>query len=218
MRRSRRRRPSRRRSGGPTCAAPSGGRCAPAASRSGRVHRGRRSGPGGSSCSATCRGRWSPTPGRWCGSSTPPWSAGPQVEAFALGTRLTRITRELLSRDPDAALAAAGPRSPDWSGGTRLGEGLRASTTSGACGAWPGARCVVILSDGWDRGDPALLAEQMARLHRVATGWCGSTRSRRRRATRRWRPGMAAALPYVDEFVEGHSLASLQELAEVIAR
>ena len=64
-----------------------------------------------------------------------------RVEAFAIGTRLTRITRELSSRDPDAAIAAAARRVTDWSGGTRLGEGAaRSSTTSGACGAWPGAR------------------------------------------------------------------------------
>ena len=64
-----------------------------------------------------------------------------RVEAFAIGTRLTRITRELSSRDPDAAIAAAAQRVVDWSGGTRLGEGApRSSTTSGACGAWPAAR------------------------------------------------------------------------------
>ena len=90
-----------------------------------------------------------------------------RVEAFALGTRLTRITRELSSRDPDAALAAAAHRVLDWSGGTRLGDGLASSTTGGACAGWRGA-VVVILSDGWDRGDPEVLGEQMARLARVA--------------------------------------------------
>ena len=139
-----------------------------------------------------------------------------QVEAFALGTRLTRLTRELASRDPDAALAAAGAAVADWSGGTRLGDGLaRFNDEWGVRGMARGA-VVVILSDGWDRGDPTELAEQMARLSRVAHRviWVNPLK-----ASRDYEPlarGMAAALPYVDEFVEGHSLASLDELAEVI--
>jgi uncharacterized protein with von Willebrand factor type A (vWA) domain len=141
-----------------------------------------------------------------------------QVEAFALGTRLTRITRELSSRDPDVAIAAAARRVVDWSGGTRLGEGLRAfNDRFGVRGMARGA-VVVILSDGWDRGDPDLLAEQMARLARVAhrVVWVNPLK-----ATPDYAPlarGMAAALPFVDEFVEGHSLAALEELVEVIAR
>lgn len=141
-----------------------------------------------------------------------------QIEAFALGTRLTRITRELSSRDPDAALAKAARAVPDWSGGTRLGEGIRAfNDTWGVRGMARGA-VVVILSDGWDRGDPALLAEQMERLSRVAHRivWVNPLK-----ASPGYAPlaaGMAAALPYVDEFVEGHSLGSLEALAEVIAR
>ena len=86
-----------------------------------------------------------------------------RVEAFALGTRLTRLTRELTTRDPDAALANAARAVFDWSGGTRLGDGLRAFNDRwGARGMARGA-IVVILSDGWDRGEPAVLAEQMAR-------------------------------------------------------
>jgi len=141
-----------------------------------------------------------------------------RVEAFALGTRLTRITRELSSRDPDVALRAAGVAVRDWSGGTRLGEGLRAFNDGyGQRGLARGA-VVVILSDGWDRGDPDALAEQMARLQRVAFRivWVNPLK-----ASAGFAPlarGMAAALPYVDEFVEGHSLASLETLAEVIAR
>jgi uncharacterized protein with von Willebrand factor type A (vWA) domain len=141
-----------------------------------------------------------------------------RVEAFALGTRLTRITRQLSSRDPDAALAAAAAAVVDWGGGTRLGEGLRAfNDTWGLRGMARGA-VVVILSDGWDRGDPAVLAEQMARLRRVAYRlvWVNPLKSSPGYAplTR----GMAAALPYVDEFVEGHSLASLEALAAVVSR
>lgn len=141
-----------------------------------------------------------------------------RVEAFALGTRLTRLTRELASRDPDAALAAAARRVVDWSGGTRLGEGLRHFNDRwGSRGVARGA-VVVIISDGWDRGRPDLLAAQMARLARVAhrVVWVNPLK-----ALPGYAPlarGMAAALPFVDDFVAGHSLASLESLAEVIAR
>jgi uncharacterized protein with von Willebrand factor type A (vWA) domain len=141
-----------------------------------------------------------------------------RVEAFALGTRLTRVTRELSSRDADAALAAAARRVVDWSGGTRLGDALREFNDRwGVAGMARGA-VVVMLSDGWDRGDPGVLAEQMARLARVAyrVVWVNPLK-----ATPGYAPlarGMAAALPYVDEFVEGHSLASLEELAKVVTK
>jgi uncharacterized protein len=141
-----------------------------------------------------------------------------QIEAFALGTRLTRITRELTSRDPDAALAKAARAVPDWSGGTRLGEGLRAFNDEWGVRGMARGAVVVILSDGWDRGDPAVLGEQMERLSRVAwkVVWVNPLK-----ASPGYAPlaaGMAAALPYVDEFVEGHSLDSLERLAEVISR
>lgn len=141
-----------------------------------------------------------------------------RVEAFALGTRLTRITRELSSRDPDHALAAAAERVVDWSGGTRLGEGLREFNDRWGVRGMARGAVVVILSDGWDRGEPEVLAEQMARLSRVAyrVVWVNPLKS-----TPEYAPlarGMAAALPYVDEFVEGHSVAALENLVEVIAR
>lgn len=141
-----------------------------------------------------------------------------RVEAFALGTRLTRMTRELTTRDPDRALARAAEQVVDWSGGTRLGEGLRTFNDQwGVRGLARGA-IVVVLSDGWDRGEPTLLAEQMARLKRVAARivWVNPLK-----VTPGYAPlarGMAAALPYVDDFVEGHSVAALDELAQVIAR
>ncbi|MGH8982677.1 MAG: vWA domain-containing protein [Acidimicrobiia bacterium] len=143
---------------------------------------------------------------------------GRGVEAFALGTRLTRLTRELSSRDPDAALAAAANRVRDWSGGTRLGEGLREFNDRWGVSGMARGAVVVILSDGWDRGEPAHLGEQMARLARVAhrVVWVNPLK-----VSPGYVPlarGMAAALPYVDEFVEGHSLASLENLAAVIAR
>ena len=141
-----------------------------------------------------------------------------RVEAFALGTRLTRITRELSSRDPDEALAAAARSVQDWSGGTRLGEGLREFNDRWGVRGMARGAVVVILSDGWDRGDPEVLAEQMARLARVAyrVVWVNPLK-----ATPEYAPlarGMAAALPYVDEFVEGHSVAALENLVEVISK
>jgi len=140
-----------------------------------------------------------------------------RVEAFALGTRLTRITRELSSRDPDVALAAATRRVVDWSGGTRLGDGLRRFNDEWGVRGMARGAVVVILSDGWDRGDPEVLGQQMARLHRVAyrVVWVNPLKSSPDFAP--LARGMAAALPHVDEFVEGHSLASLEHLAAVVA-
>jgi len=141
-----------------------------------------------------------------------------RVEAFTLGTRLTRVTRELRSRDPDAAVRAATGRVADWAGGTRLGEGLRAFNDGWGVPGMARGATVVILSDGWDRGDPEALAEQMARLSRVAHKivWVNPLK-----ASPGYAPlaqGMAAALPHVDAFVEGHSIAALEELAAVISR
>jgi uncharacterized protein len=144
-------------------------------------------------------------------------AARARVEAFTLGTRLTRLTRELTTRDPEHALARAAAAVPDWSGGTRLGEALRRFNDQwGVRGVARGA-VVVILSDGWDRGEPDELAEQMARLRRVAYRivWVNPLK-----ASPGYEPlarGMAAALPFVDEFVEGHSLDSLEDLARIIA-
>jgi hypothetical protein len=139
-----------------------------------------------------------------------------KVEAFALGTRLTRITRELSSRDPDEALRRAAVAVADYGGGTRLGEGLRIFNDEwGQRGTARGA-IVVVLSDGWDRGDPDVLGEQMQRLHRVAHKviWVNPLK-----VTPGYAPlarGMAAALPHVDEFVEGHSIDAVERLAAAI--
>jgi uncharacterized protein with von Willebrand factor type A (vWA) domain len=141
-----------------------------------------------------------------------------QVEVFALGTRLTRITRELATHDPDAALARAARAVADWDGGTRLGDGLRAFNDAwGVRGVARGA-VVVVLSDGWDRGDPDLLGTEVARLRRVAHRmvWVNPLK-----ASDGYAPvarGMAAALPHLDEFVEGHSVNALRDLVEVLAR
>jgi uncharacterized protein len=140
-----------------------------------------------------------------------------RVEAFAIGTRLTRITRELSSRDPDRSLRQASARVRDWSGGTRLGECLRQFNDEWGVRGMARGAIVVVLSDGWDRGDPDVLAEQMRRLHRVAyhVVWVNPLK-----VTPGYAPlarGMAAALPWVDSFVEGHSVAAMERLATVIA-
>jgi uncharacterized protein with von Willebrand factor type A (vWA) domain len=140
-----------------------------------------------------------------------------KVEAFTLGTRLTRITRELTSRDPDIAVRAAGDRVADWSGGTRLGAGLRQFNDQWGVRGLARNSIVVILSDGWDRGDPEELGAEMERLQRVTHQliWVNPLK-----VTPGYAPlarGMAAALPYVDRFVEGHSVAAMEELTRVIA-
>ena len=142
-------------------------------------------------------------------------AGGRRVETFALGTRLTRLTRALSSRDPDEAMARA---AKPWRTGRAARASARASASStiaGGAGRGPGA-VVVILSDGWERDDPSVLAEQMARLRRVAHRivWVNPLK-----ATAGYEPlarGMAAALPFVDEFVEGHSLESLESLAQLV--
>lgn len=145
-------------------------------------------------------------------------AVGGRGEAFTLGTRLTRITRELASRDPDAALRRAADAVSDLAGGTRLGAGLREfNDRYGVSGTARGA-VVVILSDGWDRGDPGEVAIEMARLARVAYRiiWVNPLK-----AGPGYEPlagGMAAALPFVDRFVEGHSLAALRRVAVEMAR
>jgi uncharacterized protein with von Willebrand factor type A (vWA) domain len=142
----------------------------------------------------------------------------PGTEVFTVGTRLTRISRELRRRDADLALAAAARVVPDWSGGTRLGELLRAFLDRwGQRGMARGA-VVVFASDGWERGDPQVLAEQMARLRRLAhrVVWVNPHRGKPGFAP--LTAGMAAALPNVDEFVSGHSLAAFEELAAVLSK
>ncbi|MCH0571793.1 VWA domain-containing protein [Streptomyces sp. MUM 136J] len=141
---------------------------------------------------------------------------GARAEAFTVGTRLTRVTRELAHRDPEVAMASVAQVVPDWRGGTRLGELLREFLDRwGQRGMARGA-VVVLLSDGWERGDPRLLAAQMRRLHRLAyrVVWANPLKARPGYAP--LAAGMAAALPSVDAFVEGHSLAALEHLAAVV--
>jgi uncharacterized protein len=142
---------------------------------------------------------------------------GADAEAFVFATRLTRLTKALRARRPDLALERATGVARDWSGGTRIGESLqRFVDDHGRRGMARGA-VVVIVSDGWERGDPALVAEQMQRLRRLAHRivWVNP-----RKASARFRPrtgGMAAALPFCDGFVSGHTLRALEEVAAAIA-
>jgi uncharacterized protein len=140
------------------------------------------------------------------------------TEVFSLGTRMTRLSRALRTRDPERALAAAGRAVPDWAGGTRLGETLRAFLDRwGRRGLARGA-VVVIFSDGWERGEPALLAEQMPQLRRLAHAvfWVNP-----HAGVDGYLPvqsGIAAALPFIDQLLAGHTLATLAKLLERIRR
>ena len=139
------------------------------------------------------------------------------TEVFTMGTRLTRVTRELRARNADVALHSTGDAIPDWSGGTRLGDSLRAFLDGwGQRGAARQA-VVVIASDGWERGDPHLLAAQMHRLDRLAATviWVNPHRGKPGFAAAT--AGMRAATPYVDHLVAGHNLQAFDELAQVIS-
>lgn len=138
------------------------------------------------------------------------------TEVFSLGTRMTRLSRALRIRDPELALAAAGRAVPDWAGGTRLGETLRAFLDRwGRRGLARGA-VVVIFSDGWERGDPVLLAEQMASLRRLAHTVLWVNPHAGNEDYQPVQSGIAAALPFTDRLLAGHSLATLQELLDEI--
>ncbi|MEO8967609.1 MAG: VWA domain-containing protein [Solirubrobacteraceae bacterium] len=143
--------------------------------------------------------------------------SGGGVEVFAFGTRLTRITTELATRDPEAALRAAADRVVDWAAGTRIGASLKAFNDVWGRRALSRGAVVLIVSDGWERGDNALLGREMQRLHRAAFAvvWVSPLKG-----SDRYEPlagGMRAALPYVDRFVAGHDLASLEALAELLS-
>ncbi len=140
-----------------------------------------------------------------------------RVEVFAIGTRLTRLTRHLSNRDPDVALQAATPEVKDWSGGTRLGDTFAEFNDQWAIRGMARGAVVVVVSDGWDRGDAEVLGEQMERLHRVTHQliWVNPLK-----ATEGYAPvaaGMAAALPHTDLFLSGHSYRSLEHLAALIS-
>lgn len=145
-------------------------------------------------------------------------ASGKGVEAFVFGTRLTRLTPELDSRDPERAIDEASRRVVDWCGGTRIGASLKAYNDEwGRRGVTRGA-VVVIASDGWEREETGagLLGREMARLAREAYAvvWVNPLKG-----DPRYEPlaaGMRAALPHVDRFLPGHNVASLEQLSEVL--
>jgi uncharacterized protein with von Willebrand factor type A (vWA) domain len=139
------------------------------------------------------------------------------VEVFSVGTRLTHLTRPLRLRDPDRAIAAAGAAVPDWSGGTRLGEVLKVFLDRWGQRGTARRAVVVVCSDGWERGDTALLGTQLHRLaglaHRVV--WLNPHRGKPGYLP--VQAGIVAVLPYLDDLIAGHSLASFADLLEVVA-
>ena len=140
-------------------------------------------------------------------------AAGRRVEVFCFGTRLTRVTRLLRTKDPDRAMSEIGRRVADWEGGTRIGDSIKALLDVWSQRAALRGAVVVLCSDGLERGDPEVLRAQMARLRRLAhrVVWANPLKG-----SPRYEPlarGMAAALPSIDVFLSGHNLASLEELA-----
>ena len=143
-------------------------------------------------------------------------AAGRRVETFVFGTRLTRVTRTLRTKDPDRALDEIGRQVEDWEGGTRIGESLKTLLDGWSQRAALRGAVVVLCSDGLERGDPELLREQMARMRRLAHRivWVNPLKG-----SPRYEPlarGMAAALPSIDVFLSGHNLESLEHLGRVL--
>lgn len=135
-------------------------------------------------------------------------------EAFCFGTRLTRVTRALAASKPDEALRLATVEVVDWDGGTRIGDSLKTFLDHYGHGGLARGAVVVLCSDGLDTGDPAVLAEQMARLGRLARRVVWLNPLKENPAYEPLARGMAAALPFVDVFSSGHNLASLEELSD----
>jgi uncharacterized protein with von Willebrand factor type A (vWA) domain len=140
-----------------------------------------------------------------------------RTEAFVFGTHLTRVTRELTGRDPDAGLDRVTSAVSDWSGGTRIGESLRQFNAAWARRVLRSSGVVIVVSDGWDRGDPALVRAEMARLQRSCHRliWLDPLAG-----TEYYQPlagGMAAAYPFIDDLVAVNDLASLQRLGDLLA-
>lgn len=140
-----------------------------------------------------------------------------RTEAFVFGTHLSRVTHELTGRDPDVALDRVSAAVSDWSGGTRIGASLEQFNRDWARRTLRSSGVVIIVSDGWDRGDPALVRREMARLQRSCHRliWLDPLA-----ATEYYQPlagGMAAAYPFIDDLVAVHDLASLFRLGELLA-
>jgi uncharacterized protein len=145
-------------------------------------------------------------------------AAPTSTEVFTIGTRLTRLSRQLRKRDPQEALVAASRAVPDFAGGTRLGETIRVFLDRWGQRGLARRAVVVLFSDGWERGDASLLGEQLERLRRLAQKvlWVNPHAGRDGYAP--VQSGIAAALPHVDELLAGHSLATLEELLTEVRR
>jgi uncharacterized protein with von Willebrand factor type A (vWA) domain len=145
-------------------------------------------------------------------------AAPASTEVFTIGTRLTRLSRQLRARDPQEALIAASRAVPDFAGGTRLGETIRVFLDRWGQRGLARRAVVVLFSDGWERGDASLLGEQLARLRRLAQKvlWVNPHAGRDGYAP--VQSGIAAALPHVDQLLAGHSLATLEELLMEVRR
>jgi uncharacterized protein len=140
-----------------------------------------------------------------------------RVEVFAFGTRLTRLTGALRTRDPEQALEAAAATVVDWASGTLIGASLKKFNDDWGRRAFSRGAVVVIVSDGWERQDAALVEREMARLARCAYAvvWVNPLKG-----NVEYRPlsaGMRAALPHVDRFLPGHSIASFEDLSDTLS-
>ena len=137
-----------------------------------------------------------------------------RVEVFLFATRLTRVTQHMRARRGGDALAGVAREVRDWGGGTRIGEALRAFNTQWARRVVRNGPVVLIVSDGWDRGDPALLNQELARVRRSCRRliWLNPLLG-----SAEYEPltrGMRAALRHVDDFLPAHNLVSLEQLAD----
>ena len=142
--------------------------------------------------------------------------AGDRREAFVFGTRLTRITRQLRHRDPDRALAEAAAAVADWGGGTRIGEAIKRFNFDWGRRVLGQGAVVLVISDGWDRGDVDLLRREVGRLARSCDRliWLNPLLG-----SPGYRPltrGIRAVLPLVDDFLPVHNLESLDQLGRVL--
>ena len=138
------------------------------------------------------------------------------AETFVFGTRLTRITHLTRRKNVNAALAAVHGHVLDWSGGTRIGEAIGTFNRVWAKRVASHGAVIMVISDGWERGDPDRLAKEMARLQRVSHRVVWLNPLLGSRAYEPLTQGMQAALPYVDDFLPAHNLASLEALAHLL--
>ncbi len=140
-----------------------------------------------------------------------------RVEVFVFSTRLTRITRQLRNRDADRAIAEATQAIPDWGGGTRIGDAIKKFNHDWGRRVLRGGAVTLLISDGWDRGEPEMLGKEMERLQKMTHRliWLNPLLS-----SDRYEPltrGLEAALPFVDDFLPVHSLSTLEDLAAHLA-